>query len=194
MLERARYVGAGCRERASALSDDRRVSLGETADHSVDSGQLRRLAHAPVRRARIAKSDVVGDRATKQRRILRYPGDLLVPGGRVAGGEVGVTDEDPTGGVGITQAVNGVSLPSVTTTENATAYSLGQQLIVTAWNCVFAIAMVIWVFGWTGGKQLVGQSYTGAKEKAAEQSAAHKARKAGKKAAKQSGGGEEPAI
>ena len=69
---------------------------------------------------------------------------------------------------------------------NAAAYSLGQQIIVTAWNCVFALVLVVWVFGWTGGKQLVGQSYTGAKEKAAEQSAAHKARKAEKKAAKQS--------
>jgi uncharacterized membrane protein YbhN (UPF0104 family) len=91
------------------------------------------------------------------------------------------------GGVGITQAVNSVSLSSVTTTANATAYSLGQQLIVTAWNCVLALVLVVWVFGWTGGKQLVGQSYTGAKEKAAEQSAAHKARKAEKKAAEQSG-------
>ncbi|MEO5633715.1 hypothetical protein [Gaiella sp.] len=44
--------------------------------------------------------------------------------------------------------------------------------------------MVVWVFGWTGGKQLVGTSYIGAKEKVAEQSAAHKARKAEKKAAK----------
>ena len=70
-------------------------------------------------------------------------------------------------------------------TANATAYSLGQQLIITAWNVAFAIVIVTWVFGWTGGKQLVGTSYTGAKEKAAEQSAAHKARKAEKKAQKQ---------
>ena len=91
------------------------------------------------------------------------------------------------GGVGVTQAVNSISLSSVTTRKTAAAYSLGQQIIVTAWNCVFALVLVVWVFGWTGGKQLVGQSYTGAKEKAAEQSAAHKARKAEKKAAKQSG-------
>ena len=91
------------------------------------------------------------------------------------------------GGVGVTQAVNSVSLSSVTSPENATAYSLGQQIIVTAWNCVFALVLVVWVFGWTGGKQLVGESYTGAKEKAAEQSAAHKARRAEKKAAKHSG-------
>ena len=90
------------------------------------------------------------------------------------------------GGVGVTQAVNSVSLSEVTSPTNAAAYSLGQQIIVTAWNCVLALVLVVWVFGWTGGKQLVGQSYTGAKEKAAEQSAAHKARRAEKKAAKES--------
>ena len=105
----------------------------------------------------------------------------------VGGNSLANTVSFTPGGVGITQAVNSVSLSSVTTTANATAYSLGQQLIITAWNCLFAIVLVVWVFGWTGGKQLVGQSYTGAKEKAAEQSAAHKARKEEKKAAKQSG-------
>ncbi len=103
----------------------------------------------------------------------------------VGGNSLANTVSFTPGGVGITQAVNSISLSSVTTTENATAYSLGQQLIVTAWNVVFGTVLAIWVFGWTGGKQLVGTSYTGAKEKAAEQSAAHKARKAGKKAEKQ---------
>lgn len=105
----------------------------------------------------------------------------------VGGNSLANTVSFTPGGVGITQAVNSVSLSSVTSTTNAAAYSLGQQIIVTAWNCVFALGMVVWVFGWTGGKQLVGESYTGAKEKAAEQSAAHKARKAEKKAAKESG-------
>jgi uncharacterized membrane protein YbhN (UPF0104 family) len=103
----------------------------------------------------------------------------------VGGNSLANTVSFTPGGVGITQAVNSVSLSSVTTTENATAYSLGQQIIVTAWNVAFATALVIWVFGWTGGKQLVGQSYADAKVKAAEQSAAHKARKAEKKAAKE---------
>ena len=107
----------------------------------------------------------------------------------VGGNSLANTVSFTPGGVGVTQAVNSVSLSSVTSTTNAAAYSLGQQLIVTAWNVVFAIVLVTWVFGWTGGKQLVGQSYTGAKEKAAEQSAAHKARKAEKKRAE--AGGEE---
>ena len=103
----------------------------------------------------------------------------------VGGNSLANTVSFTPGGVGITQAVNSISLSSVTTTANATAYSLGQQLIITAWNVLFGTLLAIWVFGWTGGKQLVGTSYTGAKEKAAEQSAAHKARKAEKKAAKQ---------
>ena len=102
----------------------------------------------------------------------------------VGGNSLANTVSFTPGGVGITQAVNSVSLSSVTSPTNATAYSLGQQLIVTAWNVVFAIALVTWVFGWTGGKQLVGQSYTDAKEKASEQSAARKARKAEKAEAK----------
>jgi uncharacterized membrane protein YbhN (UPF0104 family) len=106
----------------------------------------------------------------------------------IGGNSLANTVSFTPGGVGITQAVNSVSLASVTNTATATAYSLGQQIIVTAWNVAFAIVVVTWVFGWTGGKQLVGQSYTGAKEKAAEQSAAHKARKAEKKAAKQAEG------
>jgi uncharacterized membrane protein YbhN (UPF0104 family) len=88
------------------------------------------------------------------------------------------------GGVGITQAANVAALNDVATPEQATAYSLGQQIIVTAWNVVFATILVVWVFGWTGGKLLVTESYAGAKEKAAEQSAEHKQRRQEKKAAR----------
>ena len=45
---------------------------------------------------------------------------------------------------------------------------LAQQLITSAWNVIFAVVLVVWVFGWTGGKELVGGAYTQAKEKAAE--------------------------
>jgi uncharacterized membrane protein YbhN (UPF0104 family) len=84
------------------------------------------------------------------------------------------------GGVGVTQAFNVASLREVATPTEATAYSVGQQLITTAWNIVFAIGMLVWVFGWSGGKTLVGTSYVGAKQKAAEQKAAHEARKLAK--------------
>jgi uncharacterized membrane protein YbhN (UPF0104 family) len=81
------------------------------------------------------------------------------------------------GGVGVTQAFNVASLRHVATPEQATAFSAGQQLVMTAWNIVFAIVMLVWAFGWSGGKNLVGASYADAKQKAAEQKAAHEARK-----------------
>jgi uncharacterized membrane protein YbhN (UPF0104 family) len=94
-----------------------------------------------------------------------------------------VTSVTP-GGAGITQAFNVASLSSVTDATTATAYSVAQQIFTTAWNIVFAIAMLCWAFGWSGGKDLVGGSYEEAKRRAAEQKAAHDARKAEKRAAK----------
>jgi uncharacterized membrane protein YbhN (UPF0104 family) len=85
------------------------------------------------------------------------------------------------GAVGITQAVNSASLSKVTDPTTAAAYSLGQQLITTAWNQIFAIVMLVWAFGWTGGKQLVRESYGEAKEKVAEEQAARKERKLAKR-------------
>ena len=71
------------------------------------------------------------------------------------------------GGVGVNQAINTATLSDVTSPANATAYSTAQQLITTAWNILFAIVLVVVVFGWTGGKTLVRSSYVDAKEKAA---------------------------
>jgi uncharacterized membrane protein YbhN (UPF0104 family) len=93
------------------------------------------------------------------------------------------------GAVGITQATNALALnvcchiPQNTTI----AYSTAQQLITTAWNILFATILVISVFGWTGGKQLVTSSYTDAKEQVAEQKEARRKRKEEKKAAKEAG-------
>jgi uncharacterized membrane protein YbhN (UPF0104 family) len=105
---------------------------------------------------------------------------------RIAGGNsiANVTSVTP-GGAGVNQAFNVASLKGVTTSANATAYSVAQQLVTTAWNIVFGIVLMVWAFGWSGGKQLVETSYVGAKEKAAEQEAARKARKAAKQAAKE---------
>jgi len=98
------------------------------------------------------------------------------------------------GGVGVNQAFNVASLKGVTDSTTATAYSVAQQLVTTAWNIVFAVILVAWAFGWTGGRKLVGDSYTDAKVKAADQKAQHKAKREAKKAAKQAGGadGAEP--
>jgi uncharacterized membrane protein YbhN (UPF0104 family) len=104
---------------------------------------------------------------------------------RIAGGNsiANVTSVTP-GGAGVNQAFNVASLNGITDATTATAYSVAQQLVTTAWNILFAILLVVWVFGWTGGKDLVSSSYVDAKQKAAEQKAARAERKEAKRAAK----------
>jgi uncharacterized membrane protein YbhN (UPF0104 family) len=102
----------------------------------------------------------------------------------IGGNSLANTVSATPGGVGINQAVNAAALDSVTDTATATAYSLGQQLAVTAWNIAFAVVVVVWAFGWTGGKLLVSQSYEDAKVKAAEQKEQRAQKKAEKRAAK----------
>jgi glycosyltransferase 2 family protein len=75
------------------------------------------------------------------------------------------------GGVGVNQAFNSFALDSYTDTTTATAYSVSQQLITTAFNVGFAVVLICVVFGWSGGSKLVRESYTGAKEKASEMKA-----------------------
>ena len=90
------------------------------------------------------------------------------------------------GAVGITQATNALALDTCCDVANntAVAYSSAQQLIVTAWNVAVALLLTVLVFGWTGGKLLVGQSYADAKGKVAEQKEARAARREEKRAAK----------
>lgn len=95
----------------------------------------------------------------------------------VGGNSLANTVSATPGGIGVNQAVNVASLKSVTDPATATAYSVGQQVAVTAWNIVLAMGLVAWAFGWSGGKQLVGDSYADAKAKAAEQKAQRAARK-----------------
>src|SRR5439155_19508912 len=106
---------------------------------------------------------------------------------RISGGNsiANVTSVTP-GGAGVTQAFNVASLNGIATSMQATAYSVAQQLVTTAWNIVFAIVLVVWAFGWSGGKVLVSTSYAGAKEKAEEQKDARAARKEAKRAAGES--------
>ena len=107
---------------------------------------------------------------------------------RISGGNsiANVTSVTP-GGAGVTQAFNVASLNGIASPAQATAYSVAQQLVTTTWNIIFAIIIVVWAFGWSGGKSLVGDSYAQAKEKASEQAAARKARKQAKEEAKVAG-------
>ena len=99
---------------------------------------------------------------------------MHVVGGNSIANVVSVTP----GGVGVNQAVNVASLSDVTDPTTATAYSVAQQLLTTAWNLLFAIAIVCWVFGWQGGRTLIGASYQDAKRQAAEQRAKRAAKHA----------------
>jgi uncharacterized membrane protein YbhN (UPF0104 family) len=88
------------------------------------------------------------------------------------------------GGIGVNQAFNSFALESYTTTTTATAYSLGQQLVTTAFNVGFAIALVCFVFGWQGGSELVKGSYADAKLKKQEMGADRKEKREAKREAK----------
>ena len=97
---------------------------------------------------------------------------------RVVGGNsiANMTSVTP-GGAGVQQGFNVLSLKGITSSANATAYSIAQQLVTTAWSILFAIALLVRAFGWAGGKTLVTKSYGEARRKTSEQSAARKARR-----------------
>jgi uncharacterized membrane protein YbhN (UPF0104 family) len=86
-----------------------------------------------------------------------------------SGSLANVTSFTP-GAIGVTQATNALALKTCCHVAKGAAvdYSTAQQLVVTAWNQVVAILLVVVVFGWAGGKQLVSESYVQAKEKSAE--------------------------
>jgi uncharacterized membrane protein YbhN (UPF0104 family) len=92
------------------------------------------------------------------------------------------------GGIGVNQAFNSFALESYTDPTTATAYSLGQQLITTAFNVGFAILLVCVVFGWTGGSKLVKDSYADAKVKKDEMGEERKEKRAAKREAKRADG------
>jgi len=97
----------------------------------------------------------------------------------VAGGNslANVTSFTP-GGVGVTQAWNVASLSGVASSQQATAYSVAQQLVGTAWNILYAIILMIWAWGWSGGKELVSDSYADAKRRQAEEQEKRRQKKA----------------
>ena len=105
---------------------------------------------------------------------------------RIAGGNslANVTSVTP-GGAGVTQAFNVASLKGVASPTDATAFSVAGQLISTAWGILFALIVMIWAWGWTGGKQLVSASYEDAKKREQEQREKRRAKKLAAAAEKQ---------
>jgi uncharacterized membrane protein YbhN (UPF0104 family) len=92
------------------------------------------------------------------------------------------------GGIGVNQAFNSFALESYTDTTTATAYSLGQQLVTTAFNVGFAILLICVVFGWQGGSTLVKDSYADAKVKKEEMGADRREKRVAKREARQAEG------
>jgi uncharacterized membrane protein YbhN (UPF0104 family) len=99
----------------------------------------------------------------------------------VAGNSMANMTSVTPGGAGVVQGFNVLSLKGITSSTNATAYSVAQQLVITAWSIFFAIVLLVRAFGWSGGKELVKQSYSEAREKSSEQSAARKAKRHAKR-------------
>jgi uncharacterized membrane protein YbhN (UPF0104 family) len=93
------------------------------------------------------------------------------------------------GGIGVNQAFNTYALGAYTDDTTATAYSLGQQLITTAFNVGFAILLICVVFGWQGGSKLVKDSYSDAKVKKDEMSEDRREKRVAKREARREGGG-----
>ena len=95
----------------------------------------------------------------------------------VAGNSIANMTAVTPGGAGVQQGFNVLSLKGITSSANATAYSVAQQLVTTAWSIVLAIILVVRAFGWSGGKTLVSSPTARRAKRSAEQSAARKAKR-----------------
>ena len=86
----------------------------------------------------------------------------------VAGNSIASNTAATPGGAGVNQAISVIALHNYTDAPTATAYSVAQQLVGTAWGISLGLILVFAVFGWTNGRALVKASYARAKEQAAE--------------------------
>src|SRR5262249_14866291 len=94
-------------------------------------------------------------------------------------GSLGNVASFTPGAVGVPQATHALPVdPGWTVARDAAvAYSTAQQLIITAWNVLLAVVLVVLVFGWSGGRTLVGGAYADAKVRAAEMKEERRERK-----------------
>jgi uncharacterized membrane protein YbhN (UPF0104 family) len=63
------------------------------------------------------------------------------------------------GGVGQTQALDVATLRSHASTEDIAAFSITQDAIITMWNVVLGVIVLLWAFGFTAAKELVFGSH-----------------------------------
>lgn len=81
------------------------------------------------------------------------------------------------GGVGVTQTLTTLALADVADPKVVAAYSLTQQLVMTAWSITIAIVAVAIFFGWRGGRTIVTNAVASARTEVSEKRAASKAAK-----------------
>ena len=72
------------------------------------------------------------------------------------------------GGVGQTQALDVATLSKYSSTKTVAAFSITQDSILTIWNVVLGIAVMLWAFGWHQVRDLLMKS----RRKQAQQPAA----------------------
>jgi len=70
------------------------------------------------------------------------------------------------GGVGQTQALDLVTLRRYASSGSIAAFSVTQDSVITAWNIILGVAVMIWAFGYTQTKAMLKKS--GRKQAAAE--------------------------
>ena len=85
------------------------------------------------------------------------------------------------GGVGVTQTLTTLALADVAAPKVVAAYSLTQQLVMTAWSITLAIIAVAIFFGFRGGRAIVTNAVASARSEVGEKRAAKKAEKAAEK-------------
>jgi uncharacterized membrane protein YbhN (UPF0104 family) len=71
------------------------------------------------------------------------------------------------GGVGQTQALDVVTLRRYAPPSDITAFSVTQDSVITIWNVVLGVAVLLWAFGFTQAKQMLSRN--GRKETDARQ-------------------------
>jgi uncharacterized membrane protein YbhN (UPF0104 family) len=59
------------------------------------------------------------------------------------------------GGVGQTQALDVATLRGQAPTEDIAAFSITQDAIITVWNVVLGVAVMLWAFGYGAAKDLL---------------------------------------
>jgi uncharacterized membrane protein YbhN (UPF0104 family) len=85
----------------------------------------------------------------------------------VVGGNSIANATAPTpGGAGVNEAVSVVALADYANAQTAAAFAVAQQLVGTSWNVVFALVLMLSVFGWTNGRGMVKTALAEAKERA----------------------------